>query len=331
MMRKECTHTFISNCKGLFPQYLQMKRALGNKYERAESVLSQFDRFLCANFPDLSVNSIPSQAIEEWELRRPHEKSKTHSNRSLCVRKFCEYAFAHGHDVFVSHGKCAYKDIAEFLPYIYSRDEIRRFFRAADNRKYETRLGESELFYPTLFRVLYSCGLRASEALLLMINDVDIENRAFIVRDTKFGKTRAVPFNNELSENLLKYDKSLMRRSKDYFFESPFGGRYSKASVQKMFRNILYEADIDYLGRDKGPRIHDFRHTFAVRCLENWFNSGNNIQAKLPILSAYLGHADLRGTQRYLRLTSQMYPQITEQFAEKFGGVFPILTDGGNA
>ena len=93
--------------------------------------------------------------------------------------------------------------------------------------------------------------------------------------------------------------------------------------MHKSFRQCLFNANIPYNG--KGPRIHDLRHTFAVTCLKNWVIAGNDIDSMLPVLSAYLGHKSMSGTQHYLRLTAEMFPQITESVEKKFG---PIISGG---
>lgn len=111
--------------------------------------------------------------------------------------------------------------------------------------------------------------------------------------------------------------------AEDFFLPSPDNGPYSHRAVHKSFRQCLFNANIPYNG--KGPRIHDLRHTFAVTCLKNWVIAGNDIDSMLPVLSAYLGHKSMSGTQHYLRLTAEMFPQITESVEKKFG---PIISGG---
>lgn len=315
---------FVGNCKELYPQFIKMKRSLGCKYYSEERMLANFDRFLLAEFPDLGENEITQEAIERWDTKRPHESSKTHSSRKLVLRKFCEYSAMQGYNIFVSREKARYKSISTFVPHIYSDDELKRFFMAVDNHTRRKVMLSNTLFYPTLFRLLYCCGLRLMEALNLLVSDVDLEKRTLLIRDTKFGKDRNVPFGEELAKTLERYLRiSHFSKPSDYFFTSPRGGRYSGKTVGAAFHEFREKAGIYHGGRNKGPRIHDFRHTFAVTRLKKWFDEGADIQTKLPVLSAYLGHCDLRGTQRYLRLTSQMYPRITRLFEDKFGDVFP--------
>lgn len=88
-----------------------------------------------------------------------------------------------------------------------------------------------------------------------------------------------------------------------------------------MFRQILFVARIPHTGN--GPRMHDFRHTFAVECLKKWVRSGKDITSALPVLSAYLGHKGLQSTQDYLRLTAEMFPDITARIQSHFGNIIP--------
>ena len=89
------------------------------------------------------------------------------------------------------------------------------------------------------------------------------------------------------------------------------------------FQYLLSHANIPYFGAGRGPRPHDTRHTFAVHCLNSWVRSGEDLTAALPVLSRYLGHAGIRGTQNYLQLTAQMYPDITARLEEQFGDLIP--------
>ena len=101
-----------------------------------------------------------------------------------------------------------------------------------------------------------------------------------------------------------------LRTTGIFFFPSPYGGRYPERTIYAYFRRFLWEVGISHGGRGKGPRVHDLRHAFAVHCLKRWVRNAVDLTVALPYLSAYLGHEGLKGTQRYLRLTSELYPDI---------------------
>jgi integrase len=107
------------------------------------------------------------------------------------------------------------------------------------------------------------------------------------------------------------------------FFPAPDAGPYSLRTVYGLFRKLLLECGIAHAGRGKGPRIHDFRHTFAVHTLLRWYRDGEDLDAKLPLLATYLGHQNLLGTQRYLHLTAELFPEITARVEAAFGEVIP--------
>ena len=108
-----------------------------------------------------------------------------------------------------------------------------------------------------------------------------------------------------------------------FFFPSPHGGALSLRTVYFLFRTLLLQCGIPHAGRGKGPRVHDLRHGFAVHTLLRWYQEGADLEAKLPLLATYLGHRSLAGTQRYLHLTAELFPEITVRSNAAFGDVIP--------
>jgi integrase len=107
------------------------------------------------------------------------------------------------------------------------------------------------------------------------------------------------------------------------FFYGRDGKSYCVSNIEKHFRALLWDADIPYCGRNLGPRLHDFRHTFVCHRLNEWAGSGFDLMAGLPVLSKYLGHENVVGTQWYLKMTAEAYPGVTEKMNELTGYVFP--------
>ena len=173
-------------------------------------------------------------------------------------------------------------------------------------------------------------GLRTSELLKLRMCDVDLKENVFTILDTKFHKNRLVPFSDSISEALTQYLERFPSESPDSLIfpsSSPRGNgaRYGNSWLQTQFRQLLRMAGIPYNGPGKGPRLHDIRHTFAVHCLNKWVLSGEDLTAALPVLSRYLGHNGLTGTQKYLQLTAQMYPDIVAKLETQFGRLIPQM------
>lgn len=202
-----------------------------------------------------------------------------------------------------SHGFTAYETPiviqnkpSDFVPYIYSDAELSRIFATADNLPSFTSRPNRSAVTSLLFRLIYGCGLRISEALSLKMKDVDFDNGVLSVLESKFEKSRYVPMALILTERLKKYAQITRQnaRPEDWCFPAPDGSQYGRKTMETTFRRLLYEAGIPHTGR--GPMVHDLRHTFAVNCLKKWVVAGNDINSILPVLSAYLGYKDLKGT-----------------------------------
>ncbi len=178
---------------------------------------------------------------------------------------------------------------------------------------------------PELFRTLYGCGLRISEALKLTMADVNLDEGILVIREGKFRKDRLVPLSPGLSGRLRRYAGALDRTGdrEEAFFPKQDGSHYDKGTIYSIFRRMLLAAGMSHGGRGHGPRLHDLRHTFAVHRLEEWYRQGADLGAKLPVLSVYMGHQSLAVTQRYLRLTPSLFPEVAASVETMVGYVVP--------
>lgn len=154
--------------------------------------------------------------------------------------------------------------------------------------------------------------------------DVDLDRGILTVREGKFGKDRLVPPTLPLVQRLQKYAAGFgARPPAAYFFPSPQDGAWSIQAVYSLYRRLLLQCGIPHAGRGKGPRVHDLRHAYAVHTLLRWYREGADLDAKLPVLATYLGHQSLAGTQRYLHLTAELFPEISVRSDAAFGDVIP--------
>jgi len=181
---------------------------------------------------------------------------------------------------------------------------------------------------PVLFRVLCGAGLRISEALNLRMPDVDTDAGTLRIRDTKNGESRTVPITHRLAATLNAYVAAAhpSPESGDYVFYSRAAGRpINQATVYMRFRGYLADAGIPHFAG--GPHPHSLRHGFAVANLRRWAADGSDLAVMLPYLACYMGHADLRGTQYYLRLTADAYPDVIATAQLRFGYVIPTALE----
>ena len=301
----------------LLAAYIAEKRAVGHDYTVEASRLSEFSRFTL-NF-DMPVDTLTEEVVKAWISRRPNDSDRGYFSRFCIVRPFAEYMQRLGYEAYCpvrdEIGRIEYS----YKPYIFTRDELKRFFDAADSMPKNSHGAYNKIFVvmPVIFRLLYCCGLRSSEAAGLKTDEVDLANGILTIVQSKFGRTRYVPMSQEMMQ--ICSDYAYTNKPQEFFFPSPRADHYDISTVYNTFRELLQKAGISHGGRGKGPRVHDFRHTFSVHSLEKWIREGKPLTSALPRLSAYLGHNDLEVTEKYLRMTAEVYPKISELLSEKYG------------
>jgi len=303
---------------------VEQKRALGNKYNAGVEALSAFDDF--CNEQQLRIPAISKELLQKWEKKRPHENETTQCFRISYVRILCKYLHSNGYDA-----PCAFHPAPHvnkcFVPYIFTKDEIERLFSAVDCTKESSESPLRHLVMPVLFRLLYTCGLRVSEALHLKVADVDLDAGVLAIYGAKGDKERLVG----ISDSMLAYMKSyrsnpLVANARSiYFFPAPDGGFYDTSTIYDIFRKCLFDAGIPHRGRGKGPRLHNLRHSFAVHILNKWSSEGKDIYTCLPILRTALGHDRITTTEKYLRLVPEAYMEVTEPFNDRFHTITEVL------
>ena len=303
----------------MIAEYVMYKRATGCTYIHEARTFRVFDKFTMRfDFPE---GVLPKHVVLDWTKKRPHEKPLTQIRRVNAIRQLGEFMVMRGHDAYLPV-RIPKQSLDKYRSHIFSNDEIARILSLADGYQSTRTSPNLNRIVPVAFRILYGCGLRCSELIDLKMRDVDLENCRLTIRESKFRKDRIVPMAASLARVCADYTSKINKGCDpdDYFLRNPLGGRYNSQAPYYWFRELLYRAGIPHGDKGKGPRLHDLRHTFAVHCLKRWILSGKNIRAMLPVLSAYMGHCDLRGTQIYLRLTPDMFPHIASTMSEYFYG-----------
>ncbi len=208
-------------------------------------------------------------------------------------------------------------------PYVLSDDEVARLFAAIDSQAMSSYSNKA-LVDPVLFKVLYGAGLRVSEALNLTLADVDTAAATLRIRDSKNGECRTVAVTGRLAATLSAYIAAAHpapERSDHLFYSRAAGRAIIQSTVYLRFRSYLADAAIPHF--TGGPHPHSLRHGFAVANLRRWAAQGVDLAAVLPYLACYMGHADLRGTQYYLRLTADAHPEVFAKAQIRFGYTIP--------
>ena len=229
------------------------------------------------------------------------------------LRSFYGYAVSRGYVGKAPLPAIVPKRPPTFVPYVYSHDELARLLQAA--KSFERSSLEPGTL-PLILLLLYAAGLRVGELVRLDRADVNLPECLMKVRQSKFGKTRLVPFAPQLQKALLEHHNRHSASGEGApFFAVRSGGRLKADTLRHYYRILCDQVGISRAdGGRYQPRIHDLRHTFAVHRLTSWYRQGADVQKLLPLLSVYLGHVHIRATQVYLSMT----PELLEEAGNRF-------------
>ncbi|MSS59535.1 tyrosine-type recombinase/integrase [Erysipelotrichaceae bacterium Oil+RF-744-GAM-WT-6] len=296
---------------------IQEKRAIGYKYESEEKRFREMDGFFFRT--GATEPALTKEMVILYTEKRPNETKQTRNGRIGAIRELARYMTRTGNEAYICPPLPAGSYAREYVPHIFTNQELAAIFQAADREGRENKCNQR---YAVIFRILYSTGMRVNELMHIKFKDIDFEAGTFFIRQAKNNKDRMIPVHrialDYLQDYLFKYRQSIS--GEEYVFTNDMGTSLSSNSVYTHFRRCLWKAGIHHGGRRKGPRVHDFRHTFCVHCLRNWVKEGQDINALMPYLCAYMGHSDTRCTEYYPRLTSELYPDIVAKCERYYEG-----------
>ena len=299
--------------------FLGFKKMSGFKYEKQAKLMEAFDRYCIET--GFSGGHLTIKLAHGFLYGFHYEREKRRYEKALLLNDFGKFLFQSDHKSYICP-KMPVPVRTPSGPYIYSEDELGRLFKVID--RYPTHpLTNRHLVDPLMFRMIYGCGLRLSEALNLKLEDIDTKEGTITILDSKNGKDRLVPMAESLTKRCRDYLRTVhvFGKSDTYFFKSPSGSRMDRYTPYSRFRDYLWSAGIPHSGH--GPTIQDFRHTYCVHRLKKWVLEKKDLNNLFPYLSAYLGHKDFRGTQYYLRLTADLYPHIIVKTEAALGHIIP--------
>ena len=308
-----------------------MKNACGYDVLRTKWILLELDRFFVAEgIKELHIKKVH---IEKWRTTRINDSTRTLYNKYSVWSQFCRYMCHIGIECFIP--RLPKEPACGFTPYIFSHEQIKKIFQTCDElRIYDRHMHVNILVIPALIRLLYSTGLRISEALSIRNADLDLTEGVICIKKTKNGEQRLAPLTESMMEVLKEY---IVARNKmpvtgvnlpnSFLFVSLTGKPCVSGSIYNWFRKILERCNIPHTGNHHGPRVHDLRHTCAVHAMIKMCEDGLDFYCALPLLSTFMGHKSLSATEQYLRLTAEMYPGLINQQQELCSYVFPTCNN----
>lgn len=294
--------------------YLTLKRSLGAVFSAEARILRSF----ALSLGDILLDEIDREATYGF-CRGTGIPTQWWVRKHYTLRNFFAYLVSRGHMTASPLLELVPRIPRSFEPYIYSREELQRLLDATEILS-DNRSPFQHAMFRTLLLVLYGAGLRPSEGLRLRCCDVDLDDHILAIWDTKFFKSRLVPIGTALTVALHTYRNArkympMPAGTRSAFFASHTGGTILLSRLEKVFVRLREHAGIRNPPSARWqPRLHDMRHSFAVHRLVAWYREGADVQACLPLLSTYLGHANLSGTQAYLTMTPELLAEVSKRF-----------------
>jgi integrase len=302
------------NIDALVTQYVAFCRALGEKGLDKEYLLRPFCR---AIGPRTDVTRIRTEAVSAF-LGEGRPVTMAWHNKYRALKGLFRFAVGRGYLAEAPLPRVVPRRPPPFLPYIYTKEEIRRLLDATRSYRRFSLLIDPDTMRAILL-LLYGSGLRVGEALRLSAADVDLANAVLTVRNTKFFKTRLVPIGQPLVQVLTECARrraiAYPKAGPDSRFFLGKRGAIKLFTLDDVFKRLRDHAGVRRTDRARyQPRLHDLRHTFAVHRLTSWYRQGADVQRLIHHLSVYLGHAELAATQVYLTMTPELLHQASGRF-----------------
>jgi integrase len=307
----------MSPLRQALADYLQIRRALGYKLERAEKLLLQYLEHLDAiGAETVTVNN----AVGWATLATAGKNGHWWAFRLSVVRGFARYLHALDDRHELPPADVLPNRVHRAIPYLYSPEEIVALMDATSTLRFPLR----QATYRTLIGLLWATGMRVGEAIRLDRQDVDLAQGIVTVRGTKFGKSRELPLHPSTTEALRAYsrlrDRLWPEPVTDAALISPAGTRLIYCNVHSTFRQLRARVGLAPRSASCRPRIHDVRHAFAVHTLLDWYRAGLEVQPRLPLLSTYLGHVHPKDTYWYLQAAPELLQIAAGRLERSQGG-----------
>jgi integrase/recombinase XerD len=299
--------------------YLSLRRSLGFKLEKHEVCLREFVSFLKKR----GTSRITTQLALQFATQHRGQPAAEWAVRLSIVRGFACYRCGADPATEIPPPGLLPNRTPRAQPYLYSEEEIRRLLKAAANLSSICSLRPRT--YYCLLGLLVVTGMRLGEVMNLQLTDVDWAEGMLTIRHTKFGKSRLIPLHPSTQKILAEYakhrDRFFAGRPVQHFFVSSRGNRLDKGDIHRTFYILSRQIGLRAPSVSRGPRLHDFRHRFAIQTLLRWYRRGEDPERRLPVLSTYLGHAHVTDTYWYLTNTPELMAAAGHLLDKRWKGV----------
>ncbi|MDQ2775041.1 MAG: tyrosine-type recombinase/integrase [Acidobacteriota bacterium] len=297
-------------------EYVALKQSMGMRFQTEATLLRAFVKQMG---DAVAVAAVTSTNVNRYLTGRKAEPVTLFWHRKHdALKGFWEFAIRRGYTDRSPVPVRRAKEPVPFVPYIYSREELKRLLDGVTS--YQKKWLKLEpITFRAMLLLIYGAGLRASEALHLTCADVDLSALTLTIGVSKFYKTRRIALNTQLCSVLAEYGHNRQQKECDRSDAAPFftymdGSAVVYWALEDAFLRLRNHVGVKRQNTRYQPRLHDLRHTFAVHRLTAWYRTGADVQSLLPGLSTHLGHVCLKGTQRYLTMTPELLAEASLRF-----------------
>lgn len=307
--------------------YLELHLSLGKKYNGQRSTLHDLDRYLQTQAV-VSPWDIKQTMIENWASTLACT-ARVRIHKARYAWRFFDYlrslSVINHNPVPSTLTSPARFPRSSFKPFIFSREQIATLLEEAKRLPETCRIRcRAPQTYFTMLVLLCSLGLRHGEVLRLRIRDLDLAEQTLFIAQTKFHKSRYVPFGPKVGQCLKRYleiRNTLLQpvHEDDPLFTTKWRKTISPRTLLDVYRRMLHTLNITGIPGQNPPRLHDLRHTFAVHRLLRWYREGVAVQSRLPTLATFMGHVQPQSTEIYLTITADLLQEANARFFQHFG------------
>jgi site-specific recombinase XerD len=300
----------------LIHQYIDYRKSLGEKFKTNEAYLKAFCKAVGAS---KDITALGKKAVNDFLYGTSATITSGWFARHSALLGFYRYALARNYVTRIPLPEHLPKRPPPFVPYIYSNSELKSLFDAAlsyqINKSYI-----APYMVRTVLVLTYALGLRIHETLAITLADIDLEKLVITIQQSKFFKSRLVPFNEQMKKVIKTYlqwriEQKQPQTPDAYLFISKHNKPLCQWTIEGIFQRIRKKAGLKRCdGARYQPRLHDLRHTFAVNRLVSWYQENKNVQQLLPVLSVYMGHKLLAHTAVYLTMTDHLLQEAKVRF-----------------
>lgn len=310
-----------SNFAPYLTEMMAVKRNSGFSLAYMDSHILSFDTYCRKNFPD--KNQLDRELVEGWVFDTITQSRRELNKRMRTMRHLANHLNALGLTAYLcpTHIKIPKSP----SPHIFTDEQLVEFFHVCDSYEPLVFPRYRHILLPTMFRVIYCCGLRNSEACNLKVSDVNLDSGAMKIIGSKGHKDRIVYLSPDLLNLCVKYNAAMevLLPSRQYFFPSQHRKHFVNTSICKLFDEILSKTS--FHGKtSKKPTCHGLRHTFAVNSMRQCLSNGDNFDSYIHYLSKYMGHKNPQETMYYLHMAVNIIPELRKKaqgFEDAIGGV----------